>query len=374
MAPSRDKTNQPPAPVGAHPSSPRRRLISRLLLVVFSVAASLLAAELGLRLKALRDDARQSAALARLTQAAAPPAGSDVGLNRIIRLCAFDSSLYELIPNLDVRFMDQQLTTDSSGYRLTMPSSTGSGQARTILGIGDSFMFGWGVADGDTYLARLATVLNPIGKPTRWRVLNAAVPGYNTAIEIEILEHRLQTVTPDVVIIHYVINDLDLPNFIRRHDSFWTLERSFLRERVSSERYRFRQSGLNRLIDVPFNPQHGRFELPPDRVPDAYRHRYGRPSFEQALTRLKAMSVANGFKVIVLADMTPPSYVRAACEREALQLVTTESAVRRYCREKGFRQHSESDLILSTQDSHPSVRGHELIAAVLTDALERMAP
>ena len=77
-----------------------------------------------------------------------------------------------------------------------------------ILGIGDSFAFGEGVKDDDTFLHRLQLRLNASNaEPTRYQVLNAGVQGYNTRDEVVYLEHRWLAVNPDLVLIVFYIND-----------------------------------------------------------------------------------------------------------------------------------------------------------------------
>jgi tetratricopeptide (TPR) repeat protein len=77
-----------------------------------------------------------------------------------------------------------------------------------ILGIGDSFAFGEGVKDDDTFLHRLQLRLNAGNAgPTRYQVLNAGVQGYNTRDEVVYLEHHWLALNPDLVLIVFYIND-----------------------------------------------------------------------------------------------------------------------------------------------------------------------
>src|SRR5439155_1571974 len=68
-----------------------------------------------------------------------------------------------------------------------------------ILGIGDSFTFGYGIKDEDTFLHGLQLRLNarPPGK-RHYETLNAGVGGYNTRDEILYLEHRWLALDPDL--------------------------------------------------------------------------------------------------------------------------------------------------------------------------------
>lgn len=80
---------------------------------------------------------------------------------------------------------------------------------RRILLLGDSFTFGVGVRDEDTFARRLENALGddaPAG--TRVEVLNAGTQGYNTRDEVAYLEHRWLALEPDLVLIVFYLNDV----------------------------------------------------------------------------------------------------------------------------------------------------------------------
>ncbi len=78
-----------------------------------------------------------------------------------------------------------------------------------ILGVGDSFTFGQGVKEEDTFLRRLERSLNRAAPPVakKVEVLNAGVMGYNTRDEVTHLEHQWLEYDPDLVIISFYLND-----------------------------------------------------------------------------------------------------------------------------------------------------------------------
>jgi len=77
-----------------------------------------------------------------------------------------------------------------------------------ILGIGDSFTFGQGVKETDTFLRRLEHSLNASSRVAKQvEVLNVGVLGYNTRDEVVYLEHQWLEYDPDLVIISFYLND-----------------------------------------------------------------------------------------------------------------------------------------------------------------------
>lgn len=79
--------------------------------------------------------------------------------------------------------------------------------ARRIALVGDSMVFGNGVAFGDTLGACLARRLAREGIPAQ--VLNCGVPGYNAEDVAGVLEARVLPLEPDTVVYVYFSNDLE---------------------------------------------------------------------------------------------------------------------------------------------------------------------
>lgn len=77
-----------------------------------------------------------------------------------------------------------------------------------VLLLGDSFTFGVGVRDSDTFARRMEERINAVPAPSpRCEVLNAGVQGYNTRDEVLCLEGQWLKFSPDVVLIVFYIND-----------------------------------------------------------------------------------------------------------------------------------------------------------------------
>ena len=88
------------------------------------------------------------------------PTDRSVGLRHLIRRSHNHQVIYELKPHLAVRFLDREVTTNSVGFRDRDYEFEKDVTTTRILGIGDSTMFGWGVADGEEYLSLLEEKLN----------------------------------------------------------------------------------------------------------------------------------------------------------------------------------------------------------------------
>jgi hypothetical protein len=89
-----------------------------------------------------------------------------------------------------------------------------AGTVRLVF-LGDSFTFGAGVRDEDTYPARAAALLQERHPtpPPRFEAYNFGVGGYNTTQSLWLLESLGLPALPDGVVLGYVLNDAEPPLF-----------------------------------------------------------------------------------------------------------------------------------------------------------------
>lgn len=96
---------------------------------------------------------------------------------------------------------------NSLGFRGKETSVEKPANTIRIVGIGDSFTFGSGVRENDTFLSVLESNLNQLGGSTRIEVLNLGVGGYNTAHEVSLLQNMGIKFNPDIVVLCFFLND-----------------------------------------------------------------------------------------------------------------------------------------------------------------------
>ena len=277
-------------------------VVLRLAFAAFGVLAGLATAEAFLRVARARADAKLYSP-ERLAALSAP-AGEVVPLGQMIRPAPEADVIYDLRPGLDrVVYAGAPVSTNRHGHRGgKYPVAKPDGVVR-VLGLGDSVMFGQGVGDRVPYLRGLELALAERTPETRWQVLNTAVPGYNTAQQVALLESRGLAFEPDLVIVGFVSNDVGLPGFLGARSDPWTLSRSYL-----AEWWRERDAaGPPASTDTPGGlapapTESGRafrIEDDPTKVPERWRHLVGWDAVERALDRLAALSVKHGFEVLL---------------------------------------------------------------------------
>ncbi len=100
------------------------------------------------------------------------------------------------------------LCTDEHGERAA--ATAGQGPAQSIVLLGDSFVFGSGVADDHTLASQLARALAATGPQHTWQIDNAGFPGLGFTSYVKQLRSRLPSSRPAVVVLGFNAgNDLD---------------------------------------------------------------------------------------------------------------------------------------------------------------------
>ena len=168
-----------PTPPGGTPRTPPRRWKRRLAAALISSVVCLGALELGGRIWAPRP--------------APPPRG-------LIE----DELLGWGLP-VDSRFMWQghQVTTNSMGLRGREPTATAV--PPRVLAVGDSSVFGFGLADEQTFPAQLERLLAPAGAI---QVVNGGVPGYTCPQSAAQVGRLREIASPDVLVIYNQHSDV----------------------------------------------------------------------------------------------------------------------------------------------------------------------
>ena len=103
------------------------------------------------------------------------------------------------IPNWEATTFGRELTINSKGLRdREYPYEKPAGTSR-ILVLGDSFAWGYGVADDEIFTEILEGILQ--GTSPRWEVLNAGVSGWGTDQEYLFLVREGFKYSPNIVVL-----------------------------------------------------------------------------------------------------------------------------------------------------------------------------
>lgn len=117
---------------------------------------------------------------------------------------------YILTPNFTGTFrrteFEHPVRINGQGLR-GGPSRSGPASAYRVVCLGDSFTWGYGVQEHETYPARLQDLLAARYPKADVQVVNAGVPGYGTADELRFLRSRKELLDPDLVILQFLADN-----------------------------------------------------------------------------------------------------------------------------------------------------------------------
>ena len=263
-------------------------------------------------------------------------------LRHIVQSHPDDSIIYTLQPHLDLTFMRARVVTNSCGMRSPeRPIVKPPGVFRIAL-LGDSFAFGWGVAQEATFAQKLENSLNQIASGAkRFEVLNFGTPGYSTFQEVALFEERGLDFNPDAVLVYFVQNDFGMPFFVRDLEGSGGIFSSMT----------FVQLGRKLFSPDALNDQITKLGLDPNR----------------ALGRLAAICQERGIKVFFTINPRKSwkrdlSRLSAIKKHPNVQIIPLREGLLEY-----IKRHSipEKALTLSF-DPHPSEIRHNILGSLLT--------
>ena len=177
-----------------------RRLVVKVLLATAVSIAMLAAAELAVR--AIRDPRT----LEQHEQRAVFPFYYPLAEGGMFTRDPDEHLRYRLTPGFDMTLGDDRYRIDSLGLRGGEVTSRAGRPGSRIVVLGDSFAFGLGVDEDETFAAQLEHLLETdTDHPVE--VLNLGVPGYHTGQELAWLARAGFALEPDLVVLLFYGND-----------------------------------------------------------------------------------------------------------------------------------------------------------------------
>lgn len=204
------------------PQETQLTLKAKLFLIIFGVGIALLTLEFGLVLldrgrgKTDFEDINDLRGALETDGNVEDTQGGGVSLKSIIEPHSDNTIIYDLKPNLSVRFQRVPVATNSCGMRSPERPHHKAANTFRIALLGDSFAFGWGVEQQESFAQRIEDNLNRSyqGHPAV-EVLNFGVPGYSTFQEAHQYLDKGVAFKPDAIVVFFIQNDFGPPFFIR---------------------------------------------------------------------------------------------------------------------------------------------------------------
>ena len=253
---------------------------------------------------------------------------------------------------------------------------------KRILGIGDSFTFGYKVSNEQCFLKILEKLLNT--KSYVWDVINAGVPGYNMWQYVRYLENFGYRYMPDLIIVSIYLDDFyGSPGFkllsTKKGNNYKFYKKirviNFLNNFYEKLIYRYRfLFGAKWLKNVESRRSY------------FLANRYGRllkgienrniySKFEYELGKMKTLIdlIESNLLVIYIPDVVQLNFpalkvlnrkIDLMCKNREIDFIDMTS----YLENSG----NINELYLLPYDAHLSYRGHYVVARVLYNYIRKM--
>jgi len=312
-----------------------------------------------------------------------------------IRLSKNKKITYEYTPgvrgHLEYWPKDVLLNINQLGFRDEEEKNYAKDKGKfRIVGIGDSVMMGQGVDFKDTYGEVLENELNrksqKSGMGIEFEFINLAVGGYNTTMEVETFFQKGISFNPDLVIISYVPNDFDLPNFIIKKENPWVSKKSYavfyLNKRLKilantkygkflgNAAWKNQKKGLGILgLDMAMwrntkhsNPIANEYES----VPDDYKFMVGIDAYVREMKRLKQKCDELKVPLILVLDVPEAKVIEnrenipiQTATKLGIPIVKDHREVRNFLKERDANLDVNPRFFcVSNEDCHPNKWGH----------------
>lgn len=249
-----------------------------------------------------------------------------------------------------------------------------------ILGLGDSYTFGIGVEEKDTYLKKLEEMLAArFQKERKIEMINTGVGGWGTTQQLIYLQKEGLKYTPDLIILGFFVNDpsenedtglyrlendglirqpvkisqglsatkkftayIPFYNFLTRHSQFL----SFLRIRLTIILTKGHQkAGIAKLTDGTYK----NLDLT-----------------KALLKEMNQVAEANGSKLIIILIPSKEEFLLPNSSDRNMQLEIVKFCQDNYIKNVDlfltFKKISDTQSLYFTKDSHWNERGHRLCA------------
>lgn len=298
--------------------------------------------------------------------------------------------VFTLVPNQESFTADKPVRINERGLRGgVVPFDRTPGRLR-VLFLGDSITFGYGVTDDEVVTTRTSRLLAEAGRPNE--VINAAVPAYNTAQEVEYYFKEGARYSADWVVLGVCWNDVNDKAGVRvgsqgwllsegerdpaHDDSFWESASGYA-VRNLLKRSRALYGGLNRWRALRSGggvDQHTALQQDVLVGRDTPRVEAGWRQVEQSIARLSETAGAAGSRVLVVAFPMPillarsfpnssyPRRLQDVAQRGGVPLVDLEPVYR-------ARFHGHESLFIAYDGDHPNAAGHELAAREIAERI-----
>jgi lysophospholipase L1-like esterase len=294
---------------------------------------------------------------------------------------------FRLPSNFEGRgIVDEYIKTNSQGLRdVEHPWKKEDGTVR-ILGLGDSFTFGWGVKLEESFLKQLERRLTQeTGRKAE--TINAGVPGYGLNHYYIYLKNIGIKYQPDVIVINYFVDDLpaslkeelapyeeDFPDRLQYKGGFLHRSRfyNFITSAAAVVRVRNHATAVDHMRNMEIRrAAWARYDHPLiNKADEETNDRI--ILLEEYLTRFKALADGAHARLVIMfiPDISHLYHREYQNVNRVLKQLTSKYDIPFVDMTPIFESSNDlSTYYLFPKDAHTNVKGHEEMASALTELI-----
>lgn len=283
-----------------------------------------------------------------------------------------------------------QIETNELGFRGPLPSGPPSADRPRIMTLGDSFTFGLGAPEGETFPARLERSLAGAGLTTE--VFDVSFPGWGPSNELAAYKKLGRPLQPKVVVLGFTIDDLKpadsgvryTDNIVFRLFGRTAILEAFQRNLLPKlDNYRIKREPAAQKLRDDYDKRPLAIQANP-RMP------VGAPYWDLAAQRLEALRKeieADGGQLLVAAFPSRPQVwrMRAAKPGPAREAVYVKECaylreLKRRCSELGIEYvdllsrfvDAREEPMGKEDSSHPGPVGYQAMADGVAERLAEL--
>ncbi len=270
-----------------------------------------------------------------------------------------------------------QVKANSKGHRDKDYGIKVAGVHR-ILGLGDSFAFGWGVENESGFLKQMEEQINTGLSLDRYEIINGGIPGFGTYEALQFLKSIGVGYHPDLVLVAFYEgndykNNIEAPRQRIIRDGFLS---EVKKENSKLQDFLIKKSVLYAFLHKAFE------NLSQKRI-----FRVGLERTKQYLLEMKSVLGDAPLVFVLIPDQDPEFYDRHSMLRKydrwimGTDLFSARKELELFCRENGiyFYQLSpkfENNTAYILKDTHLNEEGHEAASLEIIQYLkgEKLLP
>lgn len=258
-----------------------------------------------------------------------------------------------------------------------------------ILGLGDSFTFGWGVPLEATFLKQLEEEINARTK-MKVETINSGVPGWDLNQYYIFLKNTGVKYSPDIVLLAYFVDDLsdEILEVIPAKKEYekdsqpegGIFHRSrlfkFLKSLADQIRYKYRYKSLEHFYSLDARRQkYAKIEHFLVSYGDHGEKRYPHDVLKEHLKRIKRVAHENGSDLVVMyiPDVSLLFHAEFQYINQVLAEITKKLEIPFADMTKIFEDDSKpGTFYLIPKDAHTNIAGHRKMAKALVPLICEM--